>query len=131
MVTTEWHWEEGNKYAVEGIKTSLLLNGAAAIALMTFASTHDPSSGMKCALFLFALGAIFSAIAFMGAYYAQLHYGNAEFPGNVDKNRDWRKGQRINVTPATGQVIHLTLILPYKRKGCRGPEGNFGSLLNH
>jgi hypothetical protein len=38
---SHWHWEQGTKYAVEGIKTTLLLNGVAAIALMTFATTNE------------------------------------------------------------------------------------------
>ena len=38
MASQEWHWEQGTKYAAEGIKATLLLNGAAAIALMTFAT---------------------------------------------------------------------------------------------
>lgn len=38
LASAEWHWEQGTKYAVEGIKTALLLNGAAAISLMTFAT---------------------------------------------------------------------------------------------
>ena len=42
MASQEWHWEQGTKYAVEGIKTTLLLNGAAAIALMTFCGGGQP-----------------------------------------------------------------------------------------
>jgi hypothetical protein len=30
----EWHWGEGNTYAIEGMKALLLLNGGAAIALL-------------------------------------------------------------------------------------------------
>jgi hypothetical protein len=45
----------GAKFAVEGIKTSLLLNGAAAIALMAFANAHPESvRALKTASFLFA-----------------------------------------------------------------------------
>jgi hypothetical protein len=32
----QWHWGEGTKYAIEGMKALLLLNGGAAIALLTF-----------------------------------------------------------------------------------------------
>ena len=32
----KWHWAEGNKYAIEGIKTLLLLNGGSAVALLAF-----------------------------------------------------------------------------------------------
>jgi hypothetical protein len=44
---SHWHWEQGTKYAVEGIKTTLLLNGAAAIALMTFATTSPAISNAR------------------------------------------------------------------------------------
>ncbi len=33
---TKWHWSEGMKYALEGIKTLFILNGAAAISILTF-----------------------------------------------------------------------------------------------
>jgi hypothetical protein len=108
MATSEWHWEQGTKFAIEGIKTSLLLNGAAAIALMTFANTHTVSGGVKCAISLFALGAMFSTIAFVAAYITQLKFGNAEVPGMGDKNRVWKKAQRWNnaaVTLALASVI--------------------------
>jgi hypothetical protein len=95
MATSEWHWEQGVKFAVEGIKTTLLINGAAAIALMTFADKHTVTNGMKWALILFALGAMVSAVAFIAAYATQLEYGNAEVPG-VDRNAKWRKAQNYN-----------------------------------
>jgi hypothetical protein len=109
MATSEWHWEQGVKFAGEAIKTSLLLNGAAAIALMTFANTHPAFGGMKVALFLFALGAMVAAIAFGCAYYTQVYYGNAEEEAGADKNRVWRKGQRLNT--ATGWVVAASVLL--------------------
>jgi hypothetical protein len=32
----QWHWKEGNKYALEAMKALLLLNGGGALALLTF-----------------------------------------------------------------------------------------------
>lgn len=32
----QWHWQEGNKYALECMKALLLLNGGGALALLTF-----------------------------------------------------------------------------------------------
>ena len=84
MATSEWHWEQGTKFAVEGIKTTLLLNGAAAIALVTFADKHNISNGMTWALYLFAVGTTPSALAFVAAYMAQLQYGNAELPTRTE-----------------------------------------------
>ena len=90
MVSQEWHWEQGIKYATESIKTTLLLNGAAAIALMTFANARKFSGALHTPLVLFAVGAMLSAIAFVVAYLCQVEYGNA------DQDRSWKKGQRLN-----------------------------------
>ena len=76
MASQEWHWEQGTKYAAEAIKTTLLLNGAAAIALMTFATNTQKFSLLICPLISFVIGAGFSAIAFVTAYMAQLILGN-------------------------------------------------------
>ena len=46
MASPEWHWEQGIKYGIEGIKTARALNGAAAIALLTFADKHKMSGTM-------------------------------------------------------------------------------------
>ncbi len=106
MATSQWHWEQGVKYAVEGIRTSLLLNGAAAIAVMTFANTHDAFTGMKWALLSFALGAMVSTLTFGAAYFAQLYYGNAEISGLVDDQLRARKwAQRWN-----GWTVILLLV---------------------
>ena len=48
---SEWHWEQGTKYAVESIKTALLVNGAVGIALMTFANAQDLPSAAIYPLF--------------------------------------------------------------------------------
>ena len=96
MVSPQWHWEQGVKYAVEGIKTALLLNGAAAIALMTFANTRKFSGALHTPLILFAVGAMLSAIAFVAAYLCEVAYGNAERPDNADREQDWKHGQRLN-----------------------------------
>jgi hypothetical protein len=73
-----WQWEQGTKYAAEAIKTTLLLNGAAAIALMTFATTNPQKfSSLLCPLISFVIGALISAFAFFAAYMVQRNYGNA------------------------------------------------------
>jgi hypothetical protein len=100
MPSQEWHWDQGNKYAVEAIKTTLVLNGAAAIALMTFATqTQKFSSLLIAPLLCFTGGAGFSAIAFFGAYMAQLVYGNAAQPGTSPEvsRKIWKGGQRWNI----------------------------------
>ena len=98
MLSQEWHWEQAGKYAVESIKTTLLLNGAAAIAVMTFAATRKFSGALHTPLVLFAGGAMLSAFAFLAAYLCQLEYGNAVRPG-IDKaehDQRWKKAQLGN-----------------------------------
>lgn len=75
----QWHWEQGNKYAHEGMKVLLALNGGAAIALLTFAS-HAGSpvaiARVGYALLSFGVGALFAGLVFLTAYLTQLSYGN-------------------------------------------------------
>ena len=113
MASSEWHWEQGVKFAVEGIKTSLLLNGAAAIALVTFANTHDLSRGMRLSIFLFAVGAMVSATAFLAAYMTQLEYGNGEIPNiTADQHdRSWKRGQRWNKAALVLVLISVFVFL--------------------
>jgi hypothetical protein len=76
-VNNGWHWSEGHKYALEGIKSLLLLNGAAAIAILAFASNTKLIDGLLIAgIICFGLGSLFSVIAFTTAYKTQLNYGN-------------------------------------------------------
>jgi hypothetical protein len=93
--TPEWHWGNAVKYSVEGIKTVLLLNGAAAIALMTFANTHPLSRWGFAALLVFAFGAMLSALAFTCAYRTEQGYGNALYPG-ANRIDLWNKAQKWN-----------------------------------
>ena len=105
---SDWHWQEGNKYAHEGIKTIAFLNGGAAVALVTF-NQHKPFAfAMLCALGCFGLGAALAATSFILAYYTQLSYGNAELPG-ADRQRLWAQGQWLNI--AAGAVVFSSIVM--------------------
>jgi hypothetical protein len=74
-----YHWTEGNKFALEAMKSLLWLNGASAAALLTvFGGTHQHpiSPDSKYAILSFAIGAAFSVFMFIWAYGAQLHFGH-------------------------------------------------------
>jgi hypothetical protein len=110
MPTSEWHWEQGTKFAVEAIKTTLLLNGAAAIALLTFiTNTKTISRSAVAAVVLFAIGTVLSALAFIFAYWTQLEYGNAEISAATEKQRIWKRGQRLNL--CAGVLVVFSVIL--------------------
>ena len=100
MASQEWHWEQGTKYAAEAIKTTLLLNGAAAIALMTFATTHTQKvSLLVIPLISFVVGAALSTLGFFDAYMAQLNFGNAagidrHYRGDSEYFKLWKLGMR-------------------------------------
>jgi hypothetical protein len=76
MPNTEWHWEQGTKYAIEGIKALLAINGGAAVALLAFAGNltkggREPAavaSSLGVSLMCFGGGALAAAVAFIFAY---------------------------------------------------------------
>src|SRR5262249_35072655 len=73
----KWHWAEGNKYAVEAAKSILLVNGAAAVATLTFIGNLklQPTNALIISMVLFAIAAMASAMLFFFAYLTQLNYG--------------------------------------------------------
>ncbi len=74
----KWHWAEGIKFALEGVKLLFLLNGAASISILTFIGhMRSGSTLLVGALIAFALGAASTIPAMIFAYLTQLHYGNA------------------------------------------------------
>jgi hypothetical protein len=78
----QWHWQEGNKYALECMKSLLLLNGGGALALLTFFGNRGKvlsnisTEAIGAALTSFGVGTVGSVVVFMLAYLTQLHYGN-------------------------------------------------------
>jgi hypothetical protein len=89
----KWHWAEGNKYAVEAAKAILLINGAAAIATLTFIGNLKlrPTRALVISMVIFAVAAVASALLFAFAYFTQLNYGNA----NMKWARRWHLGTYI------------------------------------
>ncbi|MGL4406683.1 MAG: hypothetical protein ACRCT6_13050, partial [Notoacmeibacter sp.] len=53
----KYHWSEGMKFASEGIKSLFILNGAAAISILTFlGNSQTTSAEMIWAMICFAMG---------------------------------------------------------------------------
>jgi hypothetical protein len=76
----QFHWGEGLKFATEGIKGFFLLNGAAAISILTFiGNANNGDDKLVYAMFCFALGALIGPVSFLFAYLTQLQYGNQNF----------------------------------------------------
>lgn len=75
----KWHWGEGIKFAHELLKSLLIINGAAAIAMLTFIGNVRLLNGqIVLGMVSFGLGVVAAVVAMFGAYLTQLHYGNAE-----------------------------------------------------
>lgn len=80
----EFHWAEGMKYVTEGVKIQFLMNGGAAIGILTFIGNQGMKSGwMIAALVLFALGCAATAIVFALCYLTQLYCGNHALDPNL------------------------------------------------
>ena len=89
---TKFHWAEGMKYVLEGIKAIFVLNGAATVSILTFVgNTKTKSDFLVYAMVCFAIGALTGPISFCFAYLTQLNYGNAS---RSDGN--WESGQKFH-----------------------------------
>jgi hypothetical protein len=91
-----WHWAEGIKFALEGVKLLFILNGAASVSILTFIGHMRSGSGFLVgSLIAFAIGAASVIPAMVFAYLTQLHYGNAAHstPYSVST---WRSAVRFH-----------------------------------
>src|ERR1035441_7690900 len=74
----KWHWAEGMKFALEGVKLLFILNGAASVSILTFVGNLKIGSiPLISAMLCFAFGAATTVPAMVFAYLTQLQYGNA------------------------------------------------------
>jgi hypothetical protein len=91
---TKFHWAEGMKYVLEGIKALFVLNGAATVSILTFVgNTKSKSEFLIYAMTCFAVGAVTGPIAFWLAYLTQLNYGNSSRNGeNWDSAKKFHFG---------------------------------------
>jgi hypothetical protein len=105
----QWHWQEGNKYALECMKALLLLNGGGALALLTFFGnrgkmlTTASADAIGYALTSFGLGTVGSVMMFVLAYFTQLHYGNVGVDSPQPKR--WHASVYIGLLAALGGFI--------------------------
>jgi hypothetical protein len=110
-VTTDqqqWHWQEGNKYALECMKALLWLNGGSAIALLTFFGnrgkmlTNASTDPIGSSLTFFGIGTVGSVVMFALAYFTQLYYGNHGFKKPA---RAWHYTVYVALLAALGGFI--------------------------
>jgi hypothetical protein len=76
----KWHWAEGMKFALEGIKLLFALNGASAVAILTFiGNVKSNSNWLIWAMVFFACGTASAVVSMMIAYVTELQYGNSSW----------------------------------------------------
>ena len=92
------------KYASGGLKTLLLLNGAAGIAILAFLGNILGTEferwirGIAWGLVFFSIGAFFSTISWLFAYISQTYYNEANGNDKMIKNGTiWRNTTIITV----------------------------------
>ena len=55
----KWHWAEGTKFAIEAGKALILINGAAAVSILTFLGNKQVQSKFSViSIVIFAFGAL-------------------------------------------------------------------------
>jgi hypothetical protein len=91
-----WHWAEGIRFALEGLKLLFVLNGAASVSILTFIGNVRIGSGLLVGgLVAFAFGAASTIPAMFLAYLTQLHYGNASI-GDVGEVNSWKTAVKFH-----------------------------------
>ena len=108
---TKFHWSEGMKFALEGIKTLFLLNGAATVSILTFiGNTNAESDELVYSMIFFAVGALTGPPAFFCAYLTQLNYGNSVRSQTVADSL-WASASRLHFAAYALVVLGMGLFL--------------------
>jgi hypothetical protein len=89
-------------YAIEAIKAATLLNGGAAIALMTLMGAVKKDGGLEInvgaarwAVAIFGVGTLCAAAAFVGGYFAQVNFSEHDKTADAnEQKRRWKNAER-------------------------------------
>ena len=115
-----WHWERGITFALEGVKAILLINGAAAVSVLTFiGNERGGSPWLVSALVLFACGAASAVPTMIFGYLTQLHYGNAS-DGDDPDAESWQTAQRYHFWAYGLMGVGILCFLVGMALGARG-----------
>ena len=78
----QFHWSEGNKFALEALKSILVINRTVAVGLIAFIGTQKPiNTNLHVSVLSFLLGYISAMLALLTAYIANLRYANSHTKG--------------------------------------------------
>lgn len=107
----KWHWAEGIKFALEGIKLLFLLNGASAVSILTFTGkTGSDSGSLIWSMLSFAFGAAMTVPAMLFAYLTQLHYGNSSLNPHGGLHV-WKRAGRMHYFAYGAIGLSITLFI--------------------
>jgi hypothetical protein len=110
----KWHWGEGMKYALEGIKMIYIINGAAALSVLTFVGNIKLHSGyLVSAMLVFSFGTLSGAPSMLFAYLTQLYYGNSDALTNDQElsRRQRMLASRWHICTYVSVIVGLLLFL--------------------
>ena len=105
---SKFHWAEGMRYAHEAIKLLFVLNGASAVAILTFiGNAKIYSDAFILSMIFFALGSVAGISSMLLAYLTQLQYGNAEChdTNKAAKSTTWNTAQKYHHLPPHSRPV--------------------------
>jgi hypothetical protein len=95
--SAEFHWDQGIKFLIEATKALFLINGAAAIAILSFiGATKYINHSIVISLICFAFGSVSTVFLLVFCYIVQLSYGNAHTVDSTVENRFLNKAQTLH-----------------------------------
>ncbi|MPZ59025.1 MAG: hypothetical protein GEU91_21565 [Rhizobiales bacterium] len=102
--TDDWQQfniREGIEFARQGLRTLILINGGAAVALLAFLSRSneggfDINAGLRWSLVTFALGTLTATGAYLAAYLSQLYFAEQNVTGaHLSRAHGWARGRHL------------------------------------
>lgn len=91
----QFHWGEGNKFAIEFCKSLFLFNSTLAGSLIVYiATTHESEnintlSHISNAVFWLLAAAVLTLVIFAMGYFINLQHGNYHISSNSNRNKIW------------------------------------------
>ena len=106
-----FHWAEGMKYALEGIKALFVLNGAATVSILTFiGNSNRQSEFLVYSMAAYAVGALMGPVTLLLAYLTQLMYGNASLEPN-GLAKIWIRAGKFHYATYGGVIFGVMLFM--------------------
>ena len=110
----QFHWAEGNKFALEFCKSLFLFNSTLAVSLIAYTASiskiqlSSDTWHHRAAIFSFLISAALAIITFFLGYLINLQHGNSyKQKTYAEYDRVWRSANRIQIA----SYVLLVLVL--------------------